>query len=343
MTDVPTRTSEPASEPSSADRPPVRVAMTETINAYSGMPTRTADLPSLRDKLEDIRRANVDHHIQLIATAAQEGVQIIGLGELFTAPYFALQAHEPTPVDLWRGMAEDAASGPTITELRTVAKAQAMIVIAPIYEIDPRTGARFNTTLVIDENGHVIGKYRKNHIPHGTNDQGTFLETLFYGPGDGDLGNDPAYNVSRAPHYPVFQTSLGKIGVSTCYDRHFSGSTQTLAENGAELVFSPAVTFGQQSRRMWELEFPVDAARYRVFIAGSNRRGKEPPWNQEYFGASYFVGPSGRIDPRESPPNLVIADLDLGSLRGPCPSGWDLKRDIRPEIYGPPDHGGAES
>ncbi len=118
------------------------------------------------------------------------------------------------------------------------------------------------------------------------------------------------------------------------YDRHFPGVMQTLATNGAELVFSPAVTFGAHSRAMWELEFPVDAARHRIFIAGSNRHGSEPPWNQPYFGASYFSGPAGRIEALPSPDHLVLADLDLNTLKGPCSSGWNLARDLRPEIYG---------
>ena len=78
----------------------------------------------------------------------------------------------------------------------------------------------------------------------------------------------------------------------------------------------------------------IDAARHRLFIAGSNRRGSEPPWNQDFFGASYFSGPTGRIEALQAPKNLVLADLDLASLSGPCSSGWDLARDLRPEIYG---------
>ena len=49
----------------------------------------------------------------------------------------------------------------------------------------------------------ILGKYRKNHIPHTTG----FWEKFFFKPGN--LG------------YPVFQTQYAKVGVYICYDRHF--------------------------------------------------------------------------------------------------------------------------
>jgi beta-ureidopropionase len=316
------------------DQCPLRVALTETSNAYSPMPRRVEDLTQLEGKLDAVREANVRHHVKLIGQAAEAGARVVGLGELFSAPYFALGKLGDREIRLWQSMAEDAAKGPTVVELCAAAREHAVILVAPIYELDSESGKRFNTAVLIDEKGQVLGKYRKNHIPAGSNEQGNFQETLFYGPGDGALGNPSEFNRSGSEHFPVFQTSCGRIGIAICYDRHFPGVMQTLADNGAQLVFVPAVTFGEHSRKMWDLEFPVDAARHRLFIAGSNRSGSEAPWNQEYFGASCFAGPTGRVPALSSPKNLVIADLDLGSLDGPCSSGWDLKRDLRPSIYG---------
>jgi N-carbamoylputrescine amidase len=311
----------------------VRIAMTETCSVYAPMPARIEDLPRLAGHLDELRAANVSHHVDLIAQAAEAGAQIVGLGELFAAPYFALGEITDEVQDLWRSLAEDSAAGPTITALRAAAKMHEVTLIAPIYELDATTQKRFNTAVVIDETGCILGKYRKNHIPAGSNEQGTFQETLFYGPSDGAMGNDPAFNVSTNPHYPVFQTTHAKIGVSICYDRHFEGVVRALSSNGAELIFSPAVTFGAHSQRMWGLEFQVDAARHNVFIAGSNRKGSEPPWNQEYFGASYVTGPNGRIEARSSAPCLILADLDLTQLASGAGSGWDLARDRRADTY----------
>ena len=290
----------------------VRAALTETINAYPFMPENITQLGSIQNKLEDIRRANVLHHIELMEVAKEQGVQIICFGELFPAPYFALDT-DP----MWIPLAEDALTGNTVSELREAARRLGMIIIAPIYE---KEGAsRFNTAVVIDEKGEVLGKFRKAHIPYGGNEQGSFHENFYYGRSDTE------------PLFPVFETSLGKIGVAICYDRHFYYVMPTLARQGAEIIFSPAVTFGSKSQRMWHLEFPTDAARFNVFIGGSNRKGSEKPWNQAYFGESYFTGPNGLLDNLSTHENLIIADVDLTTLSEPDPAGWNLPRDTRKE------------
>lgn len=306
----------------------VRAALTETINAYRDMPQRPEDLPAIASRLEDVRRANVEHHVGLVAKAKAQGVQVICFGELFPGPYFALR-HDP----MWTALAEDATTGKTVTTLREVAKANAMIIIAPIFELAP-SGRRYNTAVVIDATGEVLGTYRKTHIPHGANEQGSFLEGHYYDRSDGGntLGER---NVSKNPFFPVWQTSLGRLGVAICYDRHFEGVMWSLANAGAELIFSPAVTFGEKSQRMWHLEFQVDAARHNVFIGGSNRKGVEPPWNQPYFGETHFTGPNGVLKNLSTHDELIIADVELEQLKRPDPSGWNLPRDTRYGIYSP--------
>lgn len=307
----------------------VRAAMTQTINAYRDMPATVMGLSALAGKLDDVRRANVDHHLELLEESVRQGVQIVCFGELFPGPYFALGS-DP----MWKALAEDAHDGATVTTLRAAAKRLTVVVIAPIYELDASSGKRFNTAVVIDQKGEVLGTYRKTHIPHGANEQGSFHENLYYDRGDGTNPPGPA-NLSKNPYFPVFATSLGRIGVAICYDRHFEGVMWSLAREGAEMVFSPAVTFGAKSQRMWQLEFEVDAARHNVFIGGSNREGIEPPWNQGYFGQSHFVGPNGRAKNLSTHPNLIVADLDLSQLGAGDPAGWNLPRDIRHDIYSP--------
>lgn len=302
----------------------MRIAITETSNAYGNMPANVSELHLLSGKLDAIRAANVGHHLGLLREAHAQGAQVVGFGELFTGPYFAL-GKDP----MWFGLAEDAVEGPTVSRLREVTRELGMVVVAPIYERDA-SGQRFNTAVVIDT-GEVLGRYRKTHLPQGQNEQGSFDEPFYYDRSDGRSGGPG--NISNNPYFPVFRTRFGNIGVAICYDRHFEGVMYSLAREGAELVFSPAVTFGEKSQRMWHREFEVDAARHRLFIAGSNRRGAEPPWNQPYFGESHVVGPNGLLTNVSTHPELVIADVDLAELRGPDPAGWDLPRDIRYDIY----------
>ncbi len=302
----------------------VRAALTQTVNAYP-MPDTFEGLVKLPGRLQDIARANVDHHLDLLAKAAAEGARVVCFGELFTAPYFALERNP-----LWTGLAEDVERGESVQRVREASAKHGCVVIAPIYELDP-AGRRYNTAVVID-GGRIAGKYRKTHIPDGRNEQGSFHEKGYYDRSDGgNMGGRPG----SSPFFPVFETSAGRLGVAICYDRHFEGVMKSLAGGGAQIVFSPAVTFGEKSRRMWRLEFQVDAARHGVFIGGSNRKGKEAPWNQEFFGDSHFVGPNGPVADLSKDDRIVIADLDLGELSAGDPSGWNLERDARPETYSP--------
>jgi len=307
----------------------VRAAMTQTCNVYAAMPGRVDDLASVADRLGDIRDANIEHHLELIRCAAAMGVRAIGLGELFAGPYFALGQEA-----VWHGLAEDAPSGPTAVAMGRAAREHGMVIVAPIYELDAASGKRYNTALVFDADGSMLGRYRKTHIPMGTNEQGSFDERFYYEPGRLPQNEPSPKILGDNPYFPVFDTTVGRIGVAICYDRHFEGVMSTLARSGAELIFSPAVTFGEQSQRMWPLEFAVDAARHRVFIGGSNRCGAESPWNQAFFGDSHFVGPGGRLVDLSDDPRLVVSDCSLASLAGPDPSGWNLARDRRPDIYG---------
>ncbi|MBL8611089.1 MAG: hypothetical protein JNL38_27345 [Myxococcales bacterium] len=304
----------------------VRAAMTQTVNVYRGMPASVSALGELAGRLDALRAANVAHHVDLMERAKDAGARVVCFGELFTGPYFALGT-DP----MWRALAEDALDGPTVRSVREAARRLGLVTIAPIYEQDP-SGKRFNTAVVVDERGEVLGKYRKTHIPEGENEQGSFHERFYYERSDGQNGRGPA-NVSKNDFFPVFETSVGRVGVAICYDRHFEGVMGTLASEGAEIVFCPAVTFGAKSQRMWAMEFPVDAARHGIFIGGSNRAGVEPPYTQPYFGETYFVGPNGPAPNVSEHPNLVIADLDLSELTSGDPSGWNLPRDARPDIY----------
>jgi len=306
----------------------VRIALTETKNAYTDMPETIAELGTLAGRLDDVRKANLDHHGELIAKAADAGASLICLGELFSFPYFALGLGDP----MWRAAAEDADAGPTVTACKALAKSHRIAIVAPIYEIDANTGKSFNTALVIDSSGELIGRYRKTHIPHGTNEHANYCETFYYQEGEGDERTWPK-NVSKNVHFPVFDLGAFKFGVAICYDRHFTGVMRTLAGNGAEIVVVPSVTFGIKSRWAWDMEVCVDALRHNLFIGCSNRRGTETPWNQEFYGGSFFVSPNRRINALPVHENLCVADLDLGELRGIDPSGWNLARDRRPDIY----------
>ena len=106
-----------------------------------------------------------------------------------------------------------------------MARKHNMVIVNPILERDSIHGdTLWNTCVVIGNNGNVIGKSRKNHIPR----VGDFNESTYYREGDDG--------------HPVFDTAFGKIGINICYGRHFGQNWQQYALNGAEIIFNPSAT-----------------------------------------------------------------------------------------------------
>ncbi|HEU0180283.1 MAG TPA: nitrilase-related carbon-nitrogen hydrolase [Blastocatellia bacterium] len=274
------------------------------IQAKNAAPT---DAP-----IEAIKRINVDKHLKLIEEAAEHGVKILCMQEVFTTPYFC--AEQQTR---WYEAVEKIPDGPTVNLMRDVARKHGMVLIVPIYE-EEITGVYYNTAAVIDADGKYLGKYRKNHIPHVAPG---FWEKFYFKPGN--LG------------YPAFDTAYARIGVYICYDRHFPEGARALGLNGAEIVFNPSATVAGLSEYLWKLEQPAHAVANGYFIAAINRVGYEAPWNiGEFYGQSYFCDPRGQIiaqAPRDDDA-LVVADLNLDVIRE-VRNTWQFFRDRRPETY----------
>src|SRR6266511_2756212 len=207
----------------------------------------------------------IDKHIELIGKAAAEGAQVTCLQEIFHGPYLPA---EPDPK--WYATAEPE-DGPTVSRMQEVAREHNMVLIVPFYE-EAQTGVYYNSAVVIEGDGAIAGKYRKTHIPHVGP---CFWEKFYFKPGN--LG------------YPVFDTSVGRIGLIICYDRHFPEIGRVLELKGAELVFNPSATVESLSKYLWELEQPAHAAANGYGIAEINRVGPEPTLTEHpFYGSSYF-------------------------------------------------------
>ncbi len=301
----------------------IRAALVQTKNS--------AHIPKNKETItskiaQTIKLENVRHISSLISLAAQQGVQIICLNELFFAPYFPIEKEVTTN---WFHFAESIESGPTIKRLQALSKKYSMVIVAPIYEMASQ-GKPYNTAVVLDS-GKLIGIYRKTHIPHGANERGNFTEK-FYLQESNDIDMNKKYkNIARGL-LPVFPTTLGNIGVAICYDRHFSYVWKTLKQQHAHIVFSPGVTFGNVSKKVWKHEFSTEAVRNTFFIGASNKYGREFPNGPHFFGKSYFVGPDGSsLKNISSHKELIIANLDLSQI-DQDQSGWDLNNNKRKDL-----------
>ncbi len=224
----------------------------------------------------------VEKHVGLIAKAAAEGAQITCLQEIFHGPYFCAE-QDPR----WYATAEPE-DGPTVTRMRELARQHRMALVVPWFE-EAQTGVYYNSAAVIERDGTLLGKYRKTHIPQVGP---CFFEKYYFKPGN--LG------------YPVFDTSVGRVGLIICYDRHFPEVARQVGLKGAELVFNPSATVESLSRYLWELEQPAHAVANGYWVAAINRVGVEAPLNPNKF---------------------------YGSRIREVRNTWQFMRDRRPETY----------
>ncbi len=264
--------------------------------------------------LTQIKQAMLDKHIKFVQEAAEKGVQILCLQEMFNGPYFCAEQHPR-----WLDTAEEIPGGETISTFQALAAKHGMVLIVPIFEKE-QVGVYYNAAAVLDADGTYMGKYRKSHLPHV---HPGFWEKFYFRPGN--LG------------YPVFPTRFANVGVYICYDRHFPEGARVLGLNGAEIVFNPSATVSGLSEYLWKLEQPAHAVANGYFVAAVNRVGTEAPWNiGEFYGSSYFCNPRGQIIAQagRDADELLVADLDLDEIKT-VRHTWQFYRDRRPETYEP--------
>lgn len=261
----------------------------------------------------------------LINVAGSCGVNIVCLQEAWAMP-FAFCTREKVP---WCEFAESAENGPTTNFLKTLCKRHNMVIISPILERD-RNDVIWNTAVIIDNKGNVLGKHRKNHIPR----VGDFNESTYYM--EGNTG------------HPVFETDFGKIAVNICYGRHHPLNWMMFGINGAEIVFNPSATVGDLSEPLWGIEARCAAIANHYFTCAINRVGTETFPNGftsgnglpahtdfgHFYGSSYIAAPDGSRTRGLSRihEGLLMAEMDL-NLNRQVSDKWGFKMTQRLPMY----------
>lgn len=263
---------------------------------------------------------------RLAEVAAAAGVQVLCLQEAWPMP-FAFCTRERS----WCEFAECAQDGPTTRLVRQLAARHRMVIVSPILERDgPHGEVIWNTAVVVDERGRVLGKHRKNHIPRVS----PFDEANYYL--EGDTG------------HPVFETTYGRIAVNICYGRHHPLNWLAFGLNGAEIVFNPSATVGALSEPMWGVEGRNAAIANSYYVASINRVGWErfpnlfsvgdggPPRDHlgPFYGSSYVAAPDASRCPAlpRDQEGLLFADCDLNLCRQ-VRDRWGLALTARYPLY----------
>ena len=208
--------------------------------------------------------------------------------------------------------------------------------VAPIYELDAGTGKRFNTAVVIDEHGEVLGTYRKTHIPHGQNEQGSFHENVYYDRSDGNNRLGPA-NVSTEPVLPRLHDQRRPYRRRHLLRPPLRGGDVVARGRGRRAHLLPSRHLRREEPAHVAPRVPggrraPQRLHRRARTAGASSR----PGTSPTSATATSSGPTARCPTCREPEAHHRRPRPRRAAARRDPSGWNLPRDIRPDIYGRP-------
>lgn len=268
---------------------------------------------SCTDEIE----ANLDkleHHVR---AAARRGAQLVVLQELFEGVYFCMDEDKRHNV-----RARPLDGHPTVARMAALARETGTVLPVSLFE---RDGSRlFNTLVMIDADGKVLGHYRKSHIPNSPG----YSEKLYFV--DGDTG------------FRVFETAAGKIGAGVCWDQWFPEAARAMVLMGAEVLVYPTAIGsepsypGWDSRDHWQRVMQGHAGANLTPVIAANRIGVEKGEMNEvvFYGSSFITDHTGAklAEADRVSESVITAALDLDEIAAARRS-WGVFRDRRPDLY----------
>ena len=247
--------------------------------------------------------ANVAKACRMVVEAGQQGADLVVLPELFSTGY-ELNIVGPRITEL-----AEPVDGPTVRALQDAARAGNCNVVAGLALTHELPGVVYNSSVVIDRTGTLVGTYDKQHL--------WALERFYFRAGAGS---------------PVFDLDFGRIGVMICYDMGYPEVSRAFALKGAELVVCPSA-WCAEDMDVWRVNVPARALDNTVFLAAVNRYGREG--ESLYMpGHTMVCNPRGTVlveleVEAEGVLHRVIDLATLPAFRTRSP----YLRDRRPELY----------
>ena len=257
---------------------------------------------------EEPRQAVVARMLNLMEQARAEGCDLIVYPELALTTFFPRWFHEDrSEADIWfeRAM-PNAATRPLFEQAKTFGMAMSF----GYAELTP-DGRHFNTSILVDKAGAIVGKYRKVHLPgHSDYDperSHQHLEKRYFEPGD--LG------------FPVWRMLGGVFGMCICNDRRWPETYRVMGLKGVEMVVLGFNTPSENAQkaaeppalRMFHHKLSLQAGAYQnsTWVVAVAKAGTED--GHHLMGGTVIVNPDGEIvaESRTEDDEIVAYDCDL--------------------------------
>jgi nitrilase len=154
---------------------------------------------------------------------------------------------------------------------------------------------------VYDASGQVIARYDKMHLfdVKVADRQAEYSESRSF-----EAGDQPV----------VVDTSIGRLGLTICYDLRFPELYRTLQEAGAEIFTVPSAFTRTTGEAHWEVLLRARAIENQCFVVAANQGGVHNQ-TRETFGHSMIVDPWGKVlDRLTVGEGVAIADINLKQM-----------------------------
>lgn len=195
-------------------------------------------------------------------------------------------------------------------------------------------GRRFNTQILVERDGSIVGRYHKVHIPghehHEPDRPFQHAERYYFEPGPEGFG--------------VWRAFGGRIGMMICNDRRWPESYRVMGLKGVELIlcgYNTPIHYvpdpSQDILQGFHNSLVMQAGAYQngTWVVGVAKGGVEE--GVDSLGQSAIIAPSGQIVAQAytTGDELLVAQCDLDWCQRYKNTLFDFDRYRRPEVYGP--------
>lgn len=267
----------------------------------------------LQLSFSDDEAADIGKVAEMTAQAASDGAQVILPPELFQGHYFC-----KTEKDELFARAHPLSVHPALEAMVRVAKERDVVIPVSLFE---RDGPHYyNTLVMVDAGGQIMGHYRKSHIPDGPG----YEEKYYFRPGN--------------TGFKVWKTAFGTIGVGICWDQWFPECARIMMLEGAEVLLYPTAIGSEpqddslDTKDPWQRAMTGHAASNVVPVVAANRTGTED--GQKFYGSSFIVNHRGDkvAEMGRDDEGILHAEFDLDDIARDRAS-FGFFRDRRPDLY----------
>ena len=277
---------------------------------------------------DESRAAVVDRLLALMHYAAARGADLVVFPELTLTTFFP---RWDLPDDVRDSFFESQMPGPETQRLFDDAKRLGVGFVLGYAELTPE-GVHYNTSILVERDGSVVGKYRKVHLPgHEEYEEWRpfqHLERRYFEPG--------------MEGFAVHDALGGKVGLAICNDRRWPETYRVLGLLGVELVcigYNTPVHYppdpGQDRLADFHNNLVMAAGAYQngTWVVGVAKGGCEE--GVDLLADSQIIAPSGEVVARcrTTADEVVLAACDLDACADYKNTLFDFARYRRPEMY----------